>query len=407
MAKQRLTAIISADTTGFKRGMADVKRITANAVKAVAGIGIAGAAAYATAAKATANYLDNIGKTSKRTGIAADELQRLQFAAELSGTSLADLEKGTKRMASVILDMENGLTESKRAFSALSLTLDDVKGKTPTEQLHTMLTALAGISDKSKQAALAQDIFGRAGTQLLPMLSDGAEGFDALRRERERMGPLFTDAEVRAGEELNDAIGRLGLTAKVAIGQLVVSTFPQLIERINATADRIAEFVKSEGFTELKTEAGNLADTIGLAVQQFLGFEEGPALDLAEALRKINEEISAMTANEDFAAIRDTLVDLAKVLGGIAKLYLMIRKQSVGGVKEMLDNIDLVGEANDTQSGRAGRDAFVRQNAQTETLLAKASVGAGLAASEAMGRMEKLLNHIAENTVPLKQVGIH
>ncbi len=143
---------------------------------------------------------DDIGKASKRIGVAAEEYQKLTFAARRSGASNDDIEKSIKRLSSTIFDLEAGLSEPKRAFDALGLSLDDVKGKSPEEQFKIIADRLNLVADASTKAALAQDIFGRAGTKLIPMIGEYRE----LAEEATNLG-LISNESVKAAEDLSDA----------------------------------------------------------------------------------------------------------------------------------------------------------------------------------------------------------
>jgi len=160
--------------------------------KAATGLAIGGAAALVgfgvAAVKNFADVGDQLDKMSKRTGFSVESLGELKFAAEQSGASLETVEKGAKRMASTILDAQMGLSTAVDAFDALGIKADELKGKSPEEQFQIMANALAGVEDASTKAALAQDVFGRAGTELLPLFNAGEKGMAALRDQAKSLG---------------------------------------------------------------------------------------------------------------------------------------------------------------------------------------------------------------------------
>jgi len=171
---------------------------------------IAGAGAVAAAFSASKiqqmlsqmiDNLDNVGKGAKRLGITAEEFQKLAFAANRSGASIDDIEKAFKRMSSTVFDAERNVKESKDALESLGLTVDDLKGKKPEEQFKIIATALNEIEDASTKAALAQDVFGRSGTNLIPMIGD----MEQLREEIEKIG-VVANEDVEAAESFKDSI---------------------------------------------------------------------------------------------------------------------------------------------------------------------------------------------------------
>ena len=144
------------------------------------------------AIKNFADVGDELDKMSKRTGFSVEALGELRFAAEQSGASIGDIEKSLKRMASTVQDAGNGLSTATDAMDALGITIDQVQGKNPEEQFEVFAEALANVENASERAALAQDIFGRSGTALLPLLADGTEGMAALRQQARDLGIVMS-----------------------------------------------------------------------------------------------------------------------------------------------------------------------------------------------------------------------
>lgn len=295
MATEKLTAVIDSDTAGLLRGLQKMQlevataggkvgmlgskfdRFSAKASRsmkrvkgAVAGMAAAAAAGFAVRGAAgliknSAAAADEIGKMSKRTGLSVEELQRMDFAARLSGSSLEDVERATRRMSGTIMDAQRGMKTAKDAFAALGLTADDFDGERPSDQLNTLLSALARVTDKTKQAALAEDIFGRAGTRLLPMLEGGAEAFRALLEERNKLGPLLTPEQIASAERFNDAMLKLKESFSTVVTGELAKSFDDLAGKIenileDGTLQQIAqglgEIVTTMG--HLSTERGNL-----------------------------------------------------------------------------------------------------------------------------------------------------
>ncbi len=139
---------------------AGVKKHSKTIAKAFAVIGTAAAAA---ATKIIVDYAkagDAIAKMAKRTGFTTETLSELKHAAELSGTSIESIEKGVKRMATTLLDAEQGLSTAVDAMNELNLTIKDFEGLSPEAAFEKFLIAIANLEDPLKRAAVAQDIFG-------------------------------------------------------------------------------------------------------------------------------------------------------------------------------------------------------------------------------------------------------
>ena len=201
MATAELKGKVTLNTGQFNRGLRGLRRgvrrfsrefgrpfaqATASIIKlGVVALGIA-AIRLGLGIKRAADFGDQIDKMSKRTGLSTQALSELSFAAELAGTNIEDLEKAVRTMQARILDLGLGLSTAVDAFKILGVSLEDVAGKTPEQQLDILLEALAGIEDATLRAAVAQRVFGRAGTRLLPILSGGVKALKAAREEANR-----------------------------------------------------------------------------------------------------------------------------------------------------------------------------------------------------------------------------
>ena len=216
----KLFVTIGANTKEFQKGMQTVQKNMQQVGKNISSVGISmtkwvtgsiaavGGGMLAIAQK-TANAGDEIQKMSLRTGISTEALSEYKHAAELSGTSLESLEKGVKRMQSTIYDAEKGLSTATDALEDLGVTSEELAGKSPEEQFEILSSALADVDDASRKAALAQDIFGRAGTEMLPMLAAGSEGIAKMRQEAQDLGIVFDQEAADSAAKFNDDIDRL------------------------------------------------------------------------------------------------------------------------------------------------------------------------------------------------------
>lgn len=193
----------SATIKGFAGGIAKSVLKLAKFGAALIGVGVVIGTVIV---KKVSDFLDLLDKMSKRTGISAQSLAALGQVAELAGANMETLEKGVKRLQKNILDAEAGLTTAVRGFDALGLSWEELKGKTPEEQLNLVFEGLANVKDASERAAIAQDVMGRAGTALLPILSEGFEAFKALRKESARITGGITPEQVKDAADFKDRI---------------------------------------------------------------------------------------------------------------------------------------------------------------------------------------------------------
>lgn len=169
---------------------------------AAVGMGVASVKAFAAAG-------DEVQKMSLRTGFSTVALSELKHAAELSGGSLTNLETGFKKMARFVDDAKTGLSTATDVMKTMGITVADFAGLSPEAAFEKLSMALADMEDPLAQQNAALELFGRSGTDLLPMLSRGADGLREMREEAHELGLVFSQEAADSAAEFNDAMTRL------------------------------------------------------------------------------------------------------------------------------------------------------------------------------------------------------
>ncbi len=267
-----------------------------------------GAAASAAAIKIVKDYAkagDEIQKMALRTDFATESLSEFKHALELSGASLETLEKGVKKMAKTIVDAADGLATYVRAFDRMGLSAEELINLAPEKQFEKITMALADMENPTLRAATAQEVFGRAGTALLPMLAQGAEGIAAMRQEARDLGLVFDQEAADAAAKFNDDLLRL----KGTMTGLKMEIAEELLPTLNTLAISFTQLLKGEGVFGPKGQAVN---------------------NLIEARTKflIEQEKAQRGVDNQMKKSAETLIDMAHAWrisadGGIANLALL------------------------------------------------------------------------------------
>lgn len=215
---------------------------------AVVGGGIAAAGTAITAvfnemSEKFASVGDDVDKMSARTGVGAKRLTELSFSADRSGTNLETVERGFQGMARLLFATEQGLSSAADTMDGLGLSLDDLKGKSPSEQFDIFAESISQIEDPTNRAALAMRVFGKSGAQLLPMINGGKAGMDALAAEAERLGLTMTQDDATAAALLTDAMGDMSLAIQGLAVQIGIATAGAFTDFFNDIAAGIASVI--------------------------------------------------------------------------------------------------------------------------------------------------------------------
>jgi len=235
---------------GLRRAQARLKAFGAGVKSIGLKMGAIGGSVLApllSAAKVFAAAGDQLHKMSARTGVSAEALSELGFAAEQSGSNLETVEKGLRTMARTVNDAGRGLSTVTDALSDLGLELNQLEGLSPEQQFKLIGDKLSQIEDPGKRAAIAMMIFGRAGTQLLPMMQDGAAGMEELQKQARDLGLTISSETAADAAALTDAMNVAWRTLKnvaVVVGSALGPTLTDLATRAGKVTATITNWIK-------------------------------------------------------------------------------------------------------------------------------------------------------------------
>ena len=221
-----------------------------------AGLGITISAAFALkkVITDTANLGDELNKMSQKTGVSVEKLSELKYAADLSDVSLEGLSTGLKKlsmkMAEVAKDSEG---EAAKAFKALGVSVTDANGKLKSTDivLAEVADKFAEANDGAAKTAIAIQIFGRSGADMIPLLNSGAQGLRDMGKEARDAGLVMSAETAKKSEELNDNLRRL----KLMVDGVAVSVGSELIPEMNRLSESFVKTGKEAADTNIPIQA--------------------------------------------------------------------------------------------------------------------------------------------------------
>jgi len=175
---------------------------------------------------------DEIAKMALRTGWAVESLSELSYIAKQSGTDLASIETATKKLARSIVDASDGMVTYTREFERLGLDVDDLMRMSPEDQFWAVAKAIAALEDPTLRTNSAVELFGRSGTDLLPILAGGAEGIAELQARYSDFGRQWTAESANIAVEFGDAMDDVKIAIDGTKDALVEELAPAITELI-------------------------------------------------------------------------------------------------------------------------------------------------------------------------------
>lgn len=206
-----------------------------------------GTALGATAMK-TASWTDNIDKMSQKLGISRQAYQEWDYILSQNGASIDSMKMGMKTLTNTLDGVVQSGSTAGTAFERLGLSFDDLAGKSQEEVFETTITALQGVESETERAALANDLFGRSGQELAPLLNAGAGSVEELKNKAHELGLVMDDDVIDAGVEMTDAMDtmkRALITVGAAIATAVMPVITSFADTVSNAIPGIREKVQS------------------------------------------------------------------------------------------------------------------------------------------------------------------
>jgi hypothetical protein len=257
---------------GLSGGLANIGASVAGLVNPFT-VGLAAVAAFGAGASAVASGLldledrvEKLGNTADKLGVSFEFIQTLEEAGNRSGVSIESVSSAFGRLQKTLAGADEESKAATEALGRLGISFANLENLSPEEQIRLIGEQLQGIDDPAKRTAVAMQIFGKSGADLLPFFANLKPAADDI----ERLGGALTKVDRRQIDDFGAAIDALSV-ASSRLGELVLLPFTGLGEGVaNGAADflggvnRIADAIGDILAPEMET-LGNLFEVVGKA----------------------------------------------------------------------------------------------------------------------------------------------
>lgn len=170
---------------------------------------------------------------AERTGATVEGLSALAEVAKLSGTDTESLATGLQKLAKTMVDAEHGGQKSAEAFRAIGIRIDEIRGKQPDEVFLLVSNRLAEYADGAGKTALAMQLLGKSGANLLPVAKDLADvGEYQVKVTRE---------QAQAADDYEKSLARLEVAQDAVVKRIAF----ELVPVFNAVTEAMLESLKA------------------------------------------------------------------------------------------------------------------------------------------------------------------
>lgn len=205
------------------------------------------------------NKLDEIGKRSSALGVTAEYYQKMQYAAERTGSSLDQVYEAMHKVKKFAGDAVSGSAEAQKTFAALGLDPTELEKLRPDELFDLVNKQLAAMPSALERNAYGAKLMGESYGKMANYLKD----YVALGEEAQQKGFIIDAEQVKAVEAMKDAFTDVGKAIEVAAAKLVsmsgiTGKLLAYAEGLSAMAGGTAEAEQRAGYlnTDQMLEAG-------------------------------------------------------------------------------------------------------------------------------------------------------
>src|SRR5579862_2852873 len=170
---------------------------------------------FGTAVRMFTNIGSELVHASLRTGDTVESLSMLRYIAEQTGTGVEGLEKAIKLLDKQLTLAAEGSDEVATMFARVGLNAKALALGDDTEKLIALSAAFLRVGNATYRAGLAQQIFGRSGIDMLPLLLQGPAALRKMAEEAKEFGLIVSTKDATAAEDLRRKLGLLWATVKM------------------------------------------------------------------------------------------------------------------------------------------------------------------------------------------------
>ncbi len=280
------------ESTGTLTDKLDIMRLAFSATA------VASAVAVALMVKGAIESADAMNKSAQKVGTTTEMLSGLKYAADLSDVSFESLQKSLGKLSKNAFMAATQGGAAATAFATLGVNVKGTDGhlKDSGSLLQELADKFAAMPNSTEKTALAMQMFGKAGMDMIPLLNGGSEGLEKLRDEAEKLGVVIsTDTAARA-EEFNDNITRIKKSSEGLTNHIMADLLPAMGEVAQAFAD---SGKNGSALTEISGGIKTIFETITIVAAEVAFTFKGVGTEIGGIAAQVNA-----LAHADFSGFK-------------------------------------------------------------------------------------------------------
>lgn len=249
-----------------------------------------------------------LAEFAERVGIGTEQLQKLQYAAKLSGAEVESFDQGLAFFSRQIGEASRGAGDLYDILQANGVAIRDSNGQVKSQNELLMIYAdlVKNAGSEQERATLIQKGFGRGAEELGTFFRQGAAGIRQLGEEAAKIGAIIPDAALQRAREVDDAFDRLSSKVGTELKTAILDATSALTDFFDVLNNGVAE----QGQSALLRQIDDAKERIRLRNQELLKADSayGALKDIAgNVFGRIATGAGYLTSNADDQKIIDNL----------------------------------------------------------------------------------------------------
>lgn len=194
---------------------------------------------------------DDLNTLAKQTGFTTEELQKMQYAADLIDVPMETITSSAARMT-------KQLSSNEKKFAELGVQTRDASGnfRSTNDIFFDTVKALSQVQNETERDALAMDIFGRSANELAGIIDDGGAALRQYGDEAERAGLIMDQETLDSLNAVNDQIDELkakGAATLAQTGAKALEALQPVLEKVVEAIGKVLTFISQLSPQTLQT----------------------------------------------------------------------------------------------------------------------------------------------------------
>jgi len=240
--------------------------------------------------KKALEFAGNVQFVSEQVGTSTDFLQKYRYAAGQFGVATAAADEGLGKFARSVGQAGNGNKSLIELFDRLGVKVLDSNSKVRSVEGVYLDTAdaIKKLDNPAQKAADTMALLGKQSLGLVPLLSAGSDGFNALASAAEQLGIVLSPELIEHSEQVNHKLAALKQVVDAQMASAIAqnaTAIESLATSMVAASGAVAKFLSGHperALGILGAMAGSRLGYVGALVGGVAGYVYGEQLGQQE-----------------------------------------------------------------------------------------------------------------------------